>query len=110
MSKCEEFDQLPDQIPNAQIHVYKSVQPSDLSPDLQNVFSTLNVGKPSKAIFNKANATIVFFLICERSKKNPQELKHSEGIANQISGRRFMAISEQKLVEAKRMASVELRI
>ncbi len=110
VSKCEEFDQLPDQIPNAQIHVYKSVQPSDLSPDLQNVFGTLDVGKPSKAIFNKANATIVFFLICERSKKNPQELKHSEGIANQISSRRFMAISEQKLLEAKRMASIELRI
>ena len=110
VSKCEEFDQLTDQIPNAQIHVYKSVQPNDLSQDLKNILTRLKVGEPSQAIFNSANNTIVFFLVCAKNKQSPQEMKTNQALANQISGKRFLAISEQKLREAKRISSVEIRV
>lgn len=110
ITRCEEFDQLTEQIPDAQVHVYRSVQMSDLSQDLQNALKGLAIGKPSLPIYNKANHTIVFFLICEKSKGKPQNMKHSEMMANQISQRRFIALSQQKLQEAQRLSSIDVRI
>jgi len=107
---CTEFDQLSDQIPDSQIHVYKTVRLNDLSPDLQTVLKDLETGVPSKGIFNPANNTIVFFLVCERAETPVEKTKSIEGVANQISNQRFMSISEQKLKEAKRVASIEIRI
>src|SRR3989344_745136 len=104
-SPCTEFDQLSDQIPDSQIHVYKTVRLNDLSPDLQTVLKDLETGVPSKGIFNPANNTIVFFLVCERAETPVEKTKSIEGVANQISNQRFMSISEQKLKEAKRVAS-----
>lgn len=110
LGTCADFDQLTDQIPDAQIHVYKNVQLRDLSPDLQSVLKDLETGVPSKAIFNGANNTIVFFLVCERGEAPVEKTKSVEGMASQISNQRFMAISEQKLKEAKRVASIEIRL
>jgi peptidyl-prolyl cis-trans isomerase SurA len=110
LTTCSDFDQLTDQIPDAQIHVYKNLQLRDLSPDLQSVLKDLETGVPSRAIFNSANNTIVFFLVCERGETPVEKTKSVEGMANQISNQRFMAISEQKLKEAKRVASIEIRI
>lgn len=110
ISTCSEFAQLADQIPESQIHVYKAVRLNDLSPDLQTVLKDLEVGAPTKALFNSANNTIVFFLLCEKTETPTDKTKTVEGIANQISNQRFMSISEQKLKEAKRVASIEIRL
>ena len=110
ITTCSEFDQLADQIPDSQIHVYKTVRLSELSPDLQMVLKDLEIGIPSKAIFNSSNNTIVFFLLCEKNETLVDKAKSVEGIANEISNQRFMSISEQKLKEAKRVASIEIRI
>jgi peptidyl-prolyl cis-trans isomerase SurA len=110
ISTCAEFDQLSDQIPASQIHVYKMVRLNELSTDLQMVLKDLETGVPSKGIFNNANNTIVFFLICERNETSSEKAHSIEGIATQISNQRFMSISEQKLKEAKRVASIEIRI
>ncbi|MFN7662161.1 MAG: peptidylprolyl isomerase [Alphaproteobacteria bacterium] len=110
VTSCTEFDQLADQIPSSQIHVYKTVRLNDLSSDLQNVLKYLETGTPSKGIFNPANNTIAFFMVCERTETPLEKTNAIEGVANQISNQRFMSISEQKLKEAKRVASIEIRL
>jgi peptidyl-prolyl cis-trans isomerase SurA len=110
VNKCLEFDQLTDQIPNSQIHVYESVRLGDLSSDLRTVLKDLKKGVPSKAVFNSANSTIVFFLICERNETPSSKISSVQGVASQISNQRFISIAEQKLREIKRIASIEIRL
>ncbi len=108
-TNCEEFDQLADQIPNAQVHVYKNVRLFDLSPDLQRSLEKRKIGVPGEGLLDE-NGNLVFFMVCERKHVKATTITPSQQVADRMSNQRFEATAQQKLRELRRIASIDVRI
>ncbi len=108
-TNCQDFDQLADQIPNAQVHVYKNVRLFDLSPDLQMVLEHKKEGIPGEGILDDSG-NLVYFMVCERKRMKSTAIAPTQQMADKISSQRFEATAQQKLRELRRTASIDVRI
>ncbi len=108
-TNCQDFDQLADQIPNAQVHVYKNVRLFDLSPDLQAVLENKKENVPEEGILDDSG-NLVYFMVCERKRMKSTAIAPTQQAADKISSQRFEATAQQKLRELRRTASIDVRI
>jgi peptidyl-prolyl cis-trans isomerase SurA len=108
-TNCQDFDQLADQIPNAQVHVYKNVRLFDLSADLQGVLEKKKENLPGDGILDDSG-NLVYFMVCERKHMKSTAIAPTQQTADKISSQRFEATAQQKLRELRRTASIDVRV
>lgn len=110
VNSCGDFDQLSDQIPNAESHIYQDMRLLDLTPDLKNVLETLEVGQASHGIFNATSKTLSFFLICRKEMVDSNKIAYMENQENEMLQQRLNALSDQKLRDFRRTAAIDIRM
>jgi peptidyl-prolyl cis-trans isomerase SurA len=109
VTTCQQFDDMADQIPDAQLAIFNELPLSQMSKDLQTALKDLPIGKVSSGILNGDDNTIVFFFVCNRyDSAIPPEAKTE---ASDILTKRRLSLHADKAIrDLQRSSLIDVRI